>query len=177
MRISHRPRSSRLWEVIYRVFPRRASGHRQSQESLPTESDISEHTDGFYLYSQSLIEEEAEKLAALKLQASQSTEEMSFASAVSIALSLAYPNTIWLDRWSTCQATANWTKKMEPYRGPTRPYTIGDVDWVLPSPSPINNIIDGESGDAIISVLAVLSKVYSIAKVLTAVLLSYGVEV
>ena len=84
MRISHRPRSSRLWEVIYRrVFPRRTSGHRQSQDSFPTESDISEHTDGFYLYSQSLIEEEAEKLAALKLQASQSTEEMSFTSAVS----------------------------------------------------------------------------------------------
>lgn len=66
---------------------------------------------------------------------------------------------------------------MEPYRGPTRPYTIGDVDWVLPSPSPINNIIEDESGDAIVSVLAVLSKVYSIAKILMAVLLSYGVEV
>lgn len=74
---------SRLWEMfLRRVFRRRR--HRESQESFPTESDISEHTDGFYLYSQSVIEEEeSERLAALKLQISQTTDEMSFASAVS----------------------------------------------------------------------------------------------
>ena len=76
-----------------------------------------------------------------------------------------------------CQTMANWTKKMEPYRGPTRPYTIGDMDWVLPSPSPINNIVDDESEDGLSSVLAVFSKVYSIAKILTAGLIAFGVEV
>lgn len=61
----------------------------------PEETDISEHTDGFYLYSQELIEkeerrqeeelrqEEARALEELKLQSTQSTE-MSFASAVSL---------------------------------------------------------------------------------------------
>ncbi|RMJ25688.1 hypothetical protein PHISP_03419 [Aspergillus sp. HF37] len=141
---------SRLWEMFCRrVFRRRR--HRESQESSPTESDISEHTDGFYLYSQSVIEEEeSERLAALKLQTSQTTDEMSFASA-----------------------------RMEPYREPLRPYTIGDVDWSLGSPSrasPINNIIDDEFEDGLNSVLAVFSKVYSVAKILSVALVNYGLE-
>lgn len=69
---------------------------------------------------------------------------------------------------------------MEPYREPIRPYTIGDVDWSLGSPSrasPINNIIDDEFEDDLNSVLAVFCKVYSVAKILSVALVNYGLEV
>lgn len=82
MRNNHRSPSHLLDLVYHRLFPGRASGRRDTRVSLPSESDISEHTDGFYLYSQSMIEQETERLAALKQQTTQSTE-MSFSSAVS----------------------------------------------------------------------------------------------
>lgn len=91
MRDGHKS-NSRFWGPLHRLFHRRSSGRRrETNTTIPTESDISDITDGFYLYSQSLINEEAEKLEALKAQSSESTG-MSYASAVSTDLSPLLPH-------------------------------------------------------------------------------------
>ncbi|XHF98299.1 hypothetical protein AWENTII_001854 [Aspergillus wentii] len=75
--------SSRLWEIAFqKLFPKRAFQSRQSQNNVLPESSDCEHTDGFYMYSQNQLEEEAQQLEALQLQTSNSTEG-SYSSAVS----------------------------------------------------------------------------------------------
>lgn len=74
---------TRLWHLAYNtIFPRRALD-RQADQPSKAKMNNSEVPDGFELYTQAMLEQETDRLAALELQPSHSTET-SFASAVSL---------------------------------------------------------------------------------------------
>lgn len=81
---SHGPK---LWETaVSKLFHKRSSDKEKPQLPLEPSADISEHTDGFYMYSQSVLEEEAkEREAAMAKHEKEMSEssESSFVSAVS----------------------------------------------------------------------------------------------
>lgn len=83
------PHGPNLWETaLHKLFYKRASQKKDLPTNLPLEpgTEISEHTDGFYMYSQSLLEEEARKVEAMNGDRHEKHRsdgsETSFASAV-----------------------------------------------------------------------------------------------
>lgn len=80
---SHGPK---LWETaVSKLFHKRSSGKDKPQLPLEPSAEISEHTDGFYMYSQSVLEEEAKEREAAMAKHEEVSEssESSFVSAVS----------------------------------------------------------------------------------------------
>ncbi|GAB1191930.1 hypothetical protein APSETT444_001114 [Aspergillus pseudonomiae] len=145
--------ASHFWDsALNKIFPRRASRSRSDERNtfLSFESSTtSEHTDGFYMYSQALLEQENRRRGALLYRQSDSTEA-SYSSAL-----------------------------MAPIPRPALPYTISSHEWNIFSEAvkALEGAIDDDASDWLHSVLSVFSKVYTVAKIIVTILRYYGIEV
>ncbi|KAE8381039.1 hypothetical protein BDV26DRAFT_279012 [Aspergillus bertholletiae] len=140
--------ASHFWDsALKKIFPKRASRSRLDERNKS--STVSEHTDGFYMYSQALLEQENRRREALLLRQSDSTEA-SYSSAL-----------------------------MAPIPRPALPYTIGSPEWNLFSEAlkALGDVIDDDASDWLHSVLSIFSKVYTVAKIIATILMYYGIEV
>lgn len=86
-------RGSHLWETAFsKLLPKRSLQKKEEQKPPEPTTEINELTDGFYMYSQNLLEEEAqkkEKAMAHEKQISDSSDN-SFASALVSSLPFWY---------------------------------------------------------------------------------------
>ncbi|KAB8216120.1 hypothetical protein BDV33DRAFT_194677 [Aspergillus novoparasiticus] len=145
--------ASHFWDsALNKIFPRRAPRSRPDERNafLSFESSTtSEHTDGFYMYSQALLEQENRRREALVFRQSDSTEA-SYSSAL-----------------------------MAPILRPALPYTISSPEWNIFSEAvkALEDAIDDDASDWLHSVLSVFSKVYTVAKIIVTILMYYGIEV
>ncbi|OOO12941.1 hypothetical protein OAory_01006900 [Aspergillus oryzae] len=145
--------ASHFWDsALNKIFPKRASRSRPDERNtfLSFESSTaSEHTDGFYMYSQALLEQENRRREALLFRQSDSTEA-SYSSAL-----------------------------MAPIPRPALPYTISSPEWNIFSEAvkALEDAIDDDASDWLHSVLSVFSKVYTVAKIIVTILMYYGIEV
>ncbi|RHZ48129.1 actin-related protein 2/3 complex subunit 2 [Aspergillus thermomutatus] len=147
---------SNLQTAFQKLFRRRSSQSKGKQPALPDEFEISEHTDGFYKYSQEMLEEKERRLEPRTMRASDSTE----ASYASAGKKLTHSH------------------EMPPIETPALPYTISSSEWH--SFAAREQLLENPYGEAAAekfgSVLSVFSKVYAIAKILAWALKMYGVE-
>lgn len=73
------------WETAFsKLLPKRTSQKKEQEKPVDSEPRISENTDGFYMYSQTLLEqEEAQRRENMKLERHKSDSSTnSFASAM-----------------------------------------------------------------------------------------------
>ncbi|KAF9886637.1 hypothetical protein FE257_011277 [Aspergillus nanangensis] len=151
--------AAQLWEqALNKLLPKRAMRKTAEREiffsvdshtTAQTFNTVnSEHTDGFYKYSQDLIDQETHRRQALDMDVSGSTE-FSFESAM-----------------------------MTPSELPPLPYTVGAPKWELYSEAVknLNRISEDDALEWMHSVLSVFSRVYAVAKMLLIVLMYYGIE-
>ncbi|KAB8233515.1 uncharacterized protein BDW43DRAFT_300353 [Aspergillus alliaceus] len=144
---------SQFWDTaLNKIFPRRASRSRSDEyDAFMTfgSSAVSEHTDGFYMYSQALLDQENRRREALLLRQSDSTD-VSYSSAL-----------------------------MAPIPRPALPYTISSPEWNIFSEAvkALEDAIDDDASDWIHSVLSIFAKVYAVAKIVVTILMYYGIEV
>lgn len=78
-------RANHLWGTAFsKLFPKRSSREKEAPKPLEPATEINELTDGFYMYSQSLLEEEAKKREAAMAHEKQMSDssDNSFASAM-----------------------------------------------------------------------------------------------
>ncbi|KAF7592982.1 hypothetical protein BBP40_012218 [Aspergillus hancockii] len=143
----------RFWDsALNKIFPRRISQSKSEERDtfMSFESaTANEHADGFYMYSQNLIDEESRRREALRLRQSNSTDA-SYSSAL-----------------------------MAPIQRPALPYTISSPEWNVFSESikALEDAIDDDTSAWIQSVLSVFGKVYTISKIVVMILMHYGIEV
>ncbi|PYH99976.1 hypothetical protein BO71DRAFT_341965 [Aspergillus ellipticus CBS 707.79] len=154
---SHRS-ASQLWAVARRrLFTRRGSygdheyHHQTYDPDIP--SPLSEHADGFYMYSQEILEKDGEAYRAL-------AEDMGIRSSDSTGVSYI-------------------SAPMVPVGRPSIPYTIGAPDWNLFTGfvHDLDRAGDINITDWRNSVLSIYVRVYTIAKVMIMTFLYYGVEI
>ncbi|KAJ5624490.1 hypothetical protein N7510_000799 [Penicillium lagena] len=122
---------------------------------------LEDQKDGFYRYSESLLEEE-EKSLALALQKTRSSHETNTSSSGDYVL---------------------LHGQMALSQRPSRPYRVSSDEWVIPSTpstSPrvlsLDDLSDVQLSIHFGNVLNILIKLYAMAKLLQVVFLSYGVE-
>ncbi|PWY73902.1 hypothetical protein BO94DRAFT_524955 [Aspergillus sclerotioniger CBS 115572] len=155
---SHRS-ASQLWAIARRkLFSRRGSydqdydSQHRSSGSADT-SSLSEHTDGFYKYSQEVLEKSdmvyRKVIENMGIRSSDSTEA-SYASA-----------------------------SMVPIGRPSLPYTIGSPEWntTYGTVKYLDHVCDDDDTSAWRnSVLFVYTRVYAVAKVVFMAFLHYGLD-
>jgi hypothetical protein len=162
---------------------------------LDDDFDIGEHKDGFYKYSQEMLEEKNRKFKPPMKRASDYAEvydmrtsstvrvtymrgsdstEASYASAVSgrDILSRQLPNRFR-------EKKLRQSQQIPPIEIPTLPYTIGSSEWrsFAAREQLLDNPYSGATAEKFGSVISIFSKVYTIAKILAWALRMYGVEV
>ncbi|KAA8643591.1 hypothetical protein EYZ11_011276 [Aspergillus tanneri] len=148
---SPRPSVSQLWDTaMKKLFPRRVSQTRDQVcdtfVSLQS-SNTSEHTDAFYMYSNSL-EEQNQKCVASQLRSSDSTD-VSYSSALMDPIERpTLPYTISSPNWNIFSESIKY----------------------------LDGRPNEDAADWLHSVLSVFSKVYTVAKIVIIILLHYGVE-
>lgn len=171
------PRSvSRLFEWAYhRLFQRRTSNQSDPEPVITDEFDITDITDGFYLYSL----QETQRVASQNQRSTQSTDG-SFVTAVSVpCLLILY---MFLPNHDSFRQELTEMKRMDrvldQLHFPTTPYTVGSIDWELAKTSRAMELdADGLSATQFNSIIDVFAQVYAIAKLMSVTLLNYGVEV
>ncbi|RJE22186.1 hypothetical protein PHISCL_05472 [Aspergillus sclerotialis] len=147
--MSPHPRSvSRLFDWAYhKLFPRRTSNQPDPEPVITDEFDISDITDGFYLYSL----QETQRVASRNQRSTLSTDGS--------------------------YVTARMDQLLDQLHFPTTLYTVGSIDWELAKTSRAMELdADGLSEIQFNSIIDVYTKVYAIAKLMSVTLLSYGVE-
>ncbi|PWY86863.1 hypothetical protein BO70DRAFT_386147 [Aspergillus heteromorphus CBS 117.55] len=154
---SHRS-ASQLWAIArHRLFTRRGSygGHEYHHPAFDStlSSPISEHTDGFYMYSQEILEKNGPEYRSL-------AEDMGI-------------------RTSDSTGASYKSAPMVPIGRPSIPYTIGAPDWNIftTAVQDLDHPGDANVTDWRNSVLSVYVRVYTVAKVMVMVFLHYGVEI
>ncbi|KAL4890548.1 hypothetical protein BDV59DRAFT_194889 [Aspergillus ambiguus] len=148
-----------LWELTLRkLFPKRTTRNRNNSvqtgetffsfDSYNTAHTArSEHADGFYMYSQDLLEQEARRREALQLRKSDSSQ-ISYSSAHMSIPRPPLPYTVSSPDWDIFSDAVKYLD-----RAPEEDI----IDWVY-------------------SVLSVFSRVYAVAKIVASILLHYGIE-
>ncbi|KAL5365197.1 phosphatase 2C-like domain-containing protein [Aspergillus floccosus] len=151
---------SHLWDMaLNKLFPKRASCNRNNSSLLPRETFFSfdsytsgnttrsEHADGFYMYSQDLLEEARRRDAQLRTSADST--DISYTSALMSVERSPLPYTVSSPDWNIYSDSVRCLDQ-----GPEE-----DVfEWLD-------------------SVLSVFSRVYAVAKIVVIILMHYGIEV
>ncbi|KAF4175032.1 hypothetical protein CNMCM8694_009337 [Aspergillus lentulus] len=161
---------SNLQSALQKVFRRRSSESKGKQPSLDDDFKIGEHKDGFYKYSQEMLEEKKRKFEPHTMRASDSAEvyDMRTSSTVKVTYM----------RGSDSTEASYASARMPPIEIPTLPYTIGSIEWrsFAAREQLLDNPYGGATAEKFGSVIGVFSKVYTIAKILAWALRMYGVE-
>ncbi|GIC94240.1 uncharacterized protein Aud_010738 [Aspergillus udagawae] len=161
---------SNLQTALQKVFRRRSSESKGKQPASDDDFEIGEHKDGFYKYSQEMLEEKKGRFEPRAMRASGSAEVTYMSTSNRAEVSYM--------RGSDSTEASYASAQMSPIETPTLPYTIGSSEWH--SFAAREQLLDNPYGRAAAekfgSVISVFSKVYTIAKILAWALRTYGVE-
>ncbi|KAL3481136.1 hypothetical protein BJX99DRAFT_243788 [Aspergillus californicus] len=147
---SHRS-ASHLWDLALRkLFPKRASSsretHSQSSWGGIESSKMDDHKDGFYKYSEEMLEEERRE--AIRMRSSDSTAESFESALMGPADRPTLPYTVSAPEWNIFSSYVRYLEEFESH---------ALYDWLG-------------------SVLLVWSRVYTVSKVVIMAFMHYGVE-
>ncbi|PKX89717.1 uncharacterized protein P174DRAFT_454726 [Aspergillus novofumigatus IBT 16806] len=163
--------SSHSWQsALQKVFRRGSSEAKGKQPALDDDFEIGEHKDGFYKYSQEMLEEKNRKFEPPTMRASDSAEVYDMRTYSTVKVSYM--------RGSDSTEASYASAQMPPIEIPTLPYTIGSSEWrsFAARDQLVENPSGGTAAEKSGSVIGIFSKVYTIAKILAWALSMYGVE-
>ncbi|KAF7167972.1 hypothetical protein CNMCM5623_001166 [Aspergillus felis] len=183
---------SNLQTALQKVFRRRSSESKGKQPALDDDFEIGEHKDGFYKYSQEMLEEQGERFEYRAVRAPDSAEvyymRTSGTARISYMRTSGSAEASYMRTSGSAEASymrgsdsteASYASaQMPPIETPTLPYTIGSSEWhsFAAREQLLDNPYGRAAADKFGSVISVFSKVYTIAKILAWALRMYGVE-
>ncbi|KAH1420464.1 hypothetical protein KXV70_001491 [Aspergillus fumigatus] len=167
--------SSHSWQsALQKVFRRRSSESKGKQPALDDDFKIGEHKDGFYKYSQEVLEKKNRKFEPPTMRALDSAEVYDMRAYSTVSSTVRVSRVRGSDSTETSYASA----QMPPNEIPTLPYTIGSSEWrsFASREQLLDNPCGGTTAERIGSAISIFSKVYTIAKIFAWAVRMYGVE-